>query len=1071
MNNLSSVLPEDLLNYWDDEDKTDKRGDVQEKLRTAYALNLCTVSISQIIDNRDQYIMDQEYNAILNNLNLQNMPNDPSLLKILKEILNVITFFRIQDGEKAFIEEDYRQALKQNLTKSINIAGALGAVASLGINSLTKPGSLIKAGISVASTVGIGYMNYRNGKTQALLQRKKKEWELQRAAIEQLNGLRRELLDTAWHLTKNFDIYDGFRLTETQIEQYLNILKDQDDFKRFERLEFIKDKFFAYPPFWYQLGHAAKLVALKEPQQKDYYNQYARDCFEFFVYQIKTNLLRDDQIASSCALEYSELLDENEEKEREKIVDLLDIAQKYSGNKNDVLQMCAIGYLRIGNIRKASRILWRLVNEKYDESFNAELLSVIYYQMYMNILDDKTETGVDFLFDESVLCVIDNNAKSMKGVEEKKNAVEHAYNLLCSRVTEKDYIIPLPNDGNRTTAVGYLKLRKDLLNIKMSEVASQICERFLRRFVEIILPNELFQDEIFVGIDSNIKEIINDRLDDISRRQMTGRYQSVLSQEPITIKVYYVLNDLYKCLGVFSNYSKTLEEDLEPLIGGYASHKVHEYKQIERKISSHSFKLEDISNKSELFDIREVLESVNNLLRLHIQDLLDGFEDISEVGDQERELYLFARQFEFEIPVIPRASLYFDNVRYDSEKKHIPFELDTAVLGIEDITKYEREKQAERERFEAIVDVINQNKDSLILDSEKSEIRVSGEDTFVQYVNGIPELEGHIPVAIIENCKNGWFNSNKKTLAFTTSGLYWIEKGMSAPYNNITFGDKNKMLIDGKAFKNDNLDASTLRKLIEELIPIVDRSKDFDARLFMNEEKIENKARKIVNRYTAMAVANGANPIPMVGVCPHVSIQVSMLYSIANVYKLNLTQTQLKDLVIEVLKETGKSTTGQQIFKTISGIIPGGVLASSVISASSAGALTHSVGYSFIEYCKFIVRPSGLSKPEDFIKQGVKAMSPKIAKMVVEKEEAIENEMKQSIAIESVNIELERLSVVKEETSNTIRERHEEAAAIIRDSLEVIEANGEDQFVQIDHGEDFFEMDAQIDDLLGGNEK
>lgn len=1068
MNDLTSILPKELLNYWDDENKSNESVDVQEKLRTAYALNMCTVSISQIIDNRDQYIMDQEYNAILNNLNLQNMPNDPSLLKILKEILNVITFFRIQDGEKAFIEEDYRQALKQNLTKSINIAGALGTVGSLGIHNLTNPGSLIKAGISVASTVGIGYMNYRSGKTQALLQKKKKEWELQRAAIEQLNGLRRELLDTAWHLTKNFDIYDDFRLTETQIAQYLNILKDQDDFKRFERLEFIKEKFFAYPPFWYQLGHAAKLVALKEPQQKDYYNRYAKACFEFFVYQIKTNLLRDDQIASSCALEYSELL--NEKTEKEKIADLLEIAQKYSGNKNDVLQMCAIGYLRIGNVKKASRILWRLVNEKYDESFNAELLSVIYYQLYMNILDEKTETDVDFLFDESVLGVIDNNATHRKGVEEKKNAVEHAYNLLCSRVTEKDYIIPLPNDGSRTTAAGYLKLRKDLLNIKMSEIATQICERFLRRFVEIILPNELFQDEIFVGLDSNINEIIRDRLDDISRRQMTSRYQAVLNQEPITIKVYYVLNDLYKCLGVFSNYSKTLEEDLELQVGSYLSQKVQEYKQIEKEMESQSFQMNNISKKSELFDIRDVLETVNNSLRLYIQDLLNGFTDISEVSDQERDLYLFARQFEFEIPVIPCARLYFDNVRYDSGKKHVPFELDATVLGIEDIAKYEQEKQAERERFEAIVDVINQNKEGLILDSEKSEMRVYGEDTFVQFVNGISELEGQVPVAIIMNCKNGWFNSNKKTLAFTTSGLYWIEKGISAPFNNITFGDKNKMLIGGKAFKNENLDATTLRKIVEDLIPIVDKSKNFDARRFMNEEKIEDKARKIVNRYTAMAVANGANPIPMAGVCPHVSIQVSMLYSIANVYKLNLTQTQLKELVIKVLEETGRSAGEQQIFKTISSIIPGGALASSVISASSAGALTHSVGYSFIEYCKSMVKSDGVNKPEDFIKQGVEEMSPKIAKMVVEKEEVIENEMKQSIAIESVNIELERLEKAKSDALIEIKSRHKDAALVMRDSLEIIKNNGEDNFCQIDHSEEFSVLDSKLDDLLGGNE-
>lgn len=67
----------------------------EEKLKAAYALNMCTVSISQIIDYKDSYILEQEYEAILNNLNLKQMPKDEALLRILAELLNTITFFRI----------------------------------------------------------------------------------------------------------------------------------------------------------------------------------------------------------------------------------------------------------------------------------------------------------------------------------------------------------------------------------------------------------------------------------------------------------------------------------------------------------------------------------------------------------------------------------------------------------------------------------------------------------------------------------------------------------------------------------------------------------------------------------------------------------------------------------------------------------------------------------------------------------------------------------------------------------------------------------------------------------------
>ena len=68
-----------------------------EKLQAAYVLNMCTVSVAQIVDYNDEYILEQEYEAILNNLNLEQIPKDEALLNILKEVLDTITFFRIYD--------------------------------------------------------------------------------------------------------------------------------------------------------------------------------------------------------------------------------------------------------------------------------------------------------------------------------------------------------------------------------------------------------------------------------------------------------------------------------------------------------------------------------------------------------------------------------------------------------------------------------------------------------------------------------------------------------------------------------------------------------------------------------------------------------------------------------------------------------------------------------------------------------------------------------------------------------------------------------------------------------------
>ena len=214
----------------------------------AYALNLCTVSISQIVAYNDLIVMEQEYEAILNNLNLENFPKDEALLKILKQILDVVAFFRIQAEEKKLQEEEYKKKVKDAVWSAIPNPSTIIAGGSAGWVGLA---------VTAATAVGTGYMNYRRTRSNIDFEKRRKDWELQRAAMEQFDGLRRELFDTAWRLAETYNFDDKFRLTARQIDQYNNILEDTDALRRYERLEYVQDNFIAYPPFWYYLGHAA----------------------------------------------------------------------------------------------------------------------------------------------------------------------------------------------------------------------------------------------------------------------------------------------------------------------------------------------------------------------------------------------------------------------------------------------------------------------------------------------------------------------------------------------------------------------------------------------------------------------------------------------------------------------------------------------------------------------------------------------------------------------------------------------------------------------------------------------
>lgn len=1014
------VLPKELYEYWN-QDKTEcKKGDneniintdvntkskkisIKDKLTTAYALNLCTVSVSRIINCKDQYVMDQEYDAILNNLNIQNMPNDDSLLKILKQILDVITFFKIQEGDKKFIEEDYKQALKQNLSRSLNIAGLLGSVSSIGIGSLTTPGSIVKAGLSVASTIGIGYMNYRSGKTQALLNKKKQEWELQRSAIEQLNALRRELFDTAWNLTKNFDVHDEFRLTEHQIEQYLKILDDNDNFRRFERLDFIRDKFLAYPPFWYQLGHTAKLVSMEEPENREYYISYSKACFDFFMYQIDDNLLRDDQIASSCALEYSELLDESIKEDREHIEELLGIAMRFSGNRNDVLELCAIGYLRIGKIDKATRILWRLVNEKYDENFNAEMLSMIYYQLYMDVLLDQELSAIICDDKTADFCMIPVKSLLESQKADKLNLIRYVYDLLGRRTTEDAYLIPLPEDENTITSEGYLNARRKLLILKLSGIEDQIYEKYSSEFATMLIPSHLMGPEETVDV-TDVSSWLKNKINQILVNKQSEQLINAVKSEPMRVRMYYALNDLLGCLGKYVNYSPELEHTIKDEIHDFVQDNEQLLKELERNIKNNSSSsiTEALPKYVGLFDLQELCERLKAIITTYNSNVLNNVEGLDDICSYERKLYLFAKEFDFNVPIIPHIG---DEITID-KKKEIPYKLDPSILNIDNLEEYERSRRLQKDRLDAIVAIFNEVRDDLLIDSEKVLIRVQGDNYYDSFIENNADIHNEVPIAVIYSAKNGVFNLNKKTLVFSANGIYWLERGVSSSYSNITFDDKKRLIINGKAYANDNLDADVLRDLIARIRPIIDELEEFNDRKYYNEELIEQNAIKVVKMYTNMAIMNGMMPGAFLTASGQIQIQVAMMYSIARTFKLNITKKQLKELVIEMLKASSKTVGKETISNALLSLIPGVGVVKSVMSASIMSALTHSLGVSFIEYCKTLIsRNAEYLKSEEFIKDGVSYMQPKFAKDIVVKESEIEEVRAELNAQEKKKIE------------------------------------------------------------------
>jgi hypothetical protein len=354
-----------------------------QKIEAAYALNLCTVSLTQIVDYSDPYILEQEYDAILNNLNIQNIIHDEALLKLIKKIMETLTFYRIQEGDKKYLDQEYQGRMKSAIWS---------AVPSLSV--ILAGGNPITAAAAVATQVGVGYMNYRRTKSQDLREKEKKEWELKRSLIDEISVLQRELFETAWRLSDRYNFDDKYRLTEKQIKRYSAILMDPDPLRRYERLDTQKDIFQAFPPFWYYKGNAAKEIAQKYSKNSNISNTYKTKALEDYrkFDSIYLELMREDVIAASCAIEHIALLDKTQDVEE--IKKLLDRAIRFAGDNFDVLQIAVLNYLSLGENDKAKAVLRRLVNENYNIGLNGLLLSRIYCKWDKNkiqfeILQDR----------------------------------------------------------------------------------------------------------------------------------------------------------------------------------------------------------------------------------------------------------------------------------------------------------------------------------------------------------------------------------------------------------------------------------------------------------------------------------------------------------------------------------------------------------------------------------------------------------------------------------------------------------------------------------------------------------
>lgn len=309
----------------------------EAKLQVLQSLNLIAVSLTHILTYNDKVVLDQEYNTIINNLNLSNIP-DADIITLLQELMDLLTNSKIQDRERDYIltrfDKNVQTELKNRMQSRIFDTDLI----------LNPYAGILK---SVLYT-GSFYFNYRSQMDSYAKEKEEGKWAIEAKTMQGVNNFYKKLLKYSWELMRRYNLPDEWRLNEKQLSDYTDILKEPDLERRYRKLERIENSFQKFPPYWYYRGQAAQEIGNIEK---------AMDCFNQFQ-QINQRILRKDPYAASVAMHKTMLkLDQSEPDMLKSDLDQI-IANSNDADWGNIL-FAALQYGRLGDTDTASKLILR----------------------------------------------------------------------------------------------------------------------------------------------------------------------------------------------------------------------------------------------------------------------------------------------------------------------------------------------------------------------------------------------------------------------------------------------------------------------------------------------------------------------------------------------------------------------------------------------------------------------------------------------------------------------------------------------------------------------------------------
>ena len=558
--------------------------------------------------------------------------------------------------------------------------------------------------------------------------------------------------------------------------------------------------FEAYPPFWYYFGHAANAIAqdARRDENEEIYNTYkdlALSHFESYMQKNKYALLREDQITSSCALEYIDLLDVDRDKE--KIKELLVKAEDISGRECDILQLCAIAYLRINETASAIRLLKYLINERYNDVTNAQLLSYIYVTGF---IADRTS---DF-------------------------AIQ--YTMLTRKVNE-DLLFPFPKDSEETycnLTMEYFDKQREILLRKYKYVIDEYIKKSNIQFNQCIpVPYEgkKYPDYFFSDHEDYRIERYNQYMTLFSNKDKAARFVLCLAGSNLFLAYLDVLNEMLNALEKLVPDTPIKRTDAMQQLVDSVEQKILEKRdglnELQEKMSG-SFTINEFDKLWKIsyeYFTKDFYKKLSHIWMTHVSSL-DKMVDFSR---EDTILLEFCRAQG--IPEFKISSGMIDQ-SYDEDTGNKIY-LSSELLGGD---AFERAQKAARAR-KISKEIDHYAKEIVLLEKYANIITKYhlGNNSFRAYFKKKKYVRNNnYIVAVIQNKSIGSFD-----LIFTIDGII-IDKSFTRfdenpnviPYSQVS-NENNELRLAEYEYKNKKkaVDTEVLYKLTQSLAEIVAEAK------------------------------------------------------------------------------------------------------------------------------------------------------------------------------------------------------------------------------------------------------